>query len=175
MGNLREWLELWRERLAQREPGQGLMEYGLIISVVSIAAVVLIMAMGPRVASMFSSAAAGFPSDRRRKGGFGEVNKQEVLARVAALPILAWTSDGQPAVQRIGPAPRHFYSAFRFGDDETRIPSVDANGVALAAIQGLYLGADERRRRLESLSARFSTIEASLVSATRTRRNLPPL
>jgi Flp pilus assembly pilin Flp len=40
------------------------MEYGLIISVVSIAAVVLIMAMGPRVASMFQTAGqSALPSE----------------------------------------------------------------------------------------------------------------
>ncbi len=45
-------------RLSHRQPGQGLTEYGLILVIVSIAAVVLIMTMGPKVASMFSSAGA---------------------------------------------------------------------------------------------------------------------
>jgi Flp pilus assembly pilin Flp len=44
-------------RLDRRQPGQGLLEYGLILVVCSVAAVVLIMSIGPKVASMFSRAA----------------------------------------------------------------------------------------------------------------------
>jgi hypothetical protein len=48
----------WRVRLflASRFEGQGLTEYGLILVVCSIAAVVLVMAMGPKIAGMFSGA-----------------------------------------------------------------------------------------------------------------------
>jgi Flp pilus assembly pilin Flp len=45
-------------RLTLRQPGQGLTEYGLILVIVSIAAVVLVMSMGPKLASMFSGAGA---------------------------------------------------------------------------------------------------------------------
>ena len=53
--------EVWMRlliRLTHRQPGQGLTEYGLILVIVSIAAVVLVMSMGPRLASMFSGAGA---------------------------------------------------------------------------------------------------------------------
>jgi Flp pilus assembly pilin Flp len=43
-------------RWHRRQPGQGLAEYALILVIVSIAAIVLVMSMGPKVASMFSSA-----------------------------------------------------------------------------------------------------------------------
>ena len=42
--------------LDARQRAQGLTEYGLILVVCSIAAVVLIMAMGPKVSAMFSGA-----------------------------------------------------------------------------------------------------------------------
>ena len=45
-------------RLHSRQAGQGLVEYGLINVVCSIAAIVLILSMGPKVASMFSGAGA---------------------------------------------------------------------------------------------------------------------
>jgi pilus assembly protein Flp/PilA len=54
------WIwERWEgllSRLSHREPGQGLTEYGLILVIVSIAAVVLVMSIGPKISSMFSSA-----------------------------------------------------------------------------------------------------------------------
>ncbi len=87
MASTYEWLQAARAFLRARAPGQGMLEYGLIISVVSIAAVVLIMAMGPKVASMFSAGVAAFPSDRRRKTGLAPVDPREVLARVVALPV----------------------------------------------------------------------------------------
>ena len=88
MAIMRNWLARLRTRLDWGAPGQGLMEYGLIISVVSIAAVVLIMAMGPRVASMFQTAGqSAFPSDRRRKENFAVVDAQHVLARLESIWI----------------------------------------------------------------------------------------
>jgi Flp pilus assembly pilin Flp len=56
MSWIREGREALLSRLSHREPGQGLTEYGLILVIVSIAAVVLVMSMGPRIASMFSTA-----------------------------------------------------------------------------------------------------------------------
>jgi Flp pilus assembly pilin Flp len=88
MAIMRNWLARLRARLDRGAPGQGLMEYGLIISVVSIAAVVLIMAMGPRVASMFQTAGqSALPSDRRRKENFTVVDAQDVLARLGGVQI----------------------------------------------------------------------------------------
>ena len=56
MASIREHLDRLILGLWCRQRGQGLTEYGLVIVIVSIAAVVLITSMGPKVASMFSSA-----------------------------------------------------------------------------------------------------------------------
>lgn len=45
-------------RLAARERGQGMVEYGLIIAAVAIAVLVALFALGPKIASMFDSTAA---------------------------------------------------------------------------------------------------------------------
>ncbi len=42
----------------RRERGQGMVEYGLIIAAVAIAVIVALFALGPQIASMFSSTAA---------------------------------------------------------------------------------------------------------------------
>jgi Flp pilus assembly pilin Flp len=44
-------------QLAACETGQGMVEYGLILVAVAVVVVVALFAIGPRVASMFSTAA----------------------------------------------------------------------------------------------------------------------
>lgn len=48
----------------------------------------------------------------------------------------------------IRPVAQDFYAAFGVGEDPRRISTVDADGVALAAIQALY-------RMSQALEARF--------------------
>ena len=47
-----------KARLASHEEGQGMVEYGLIIAAVAIAVIVALFALGPKIASLFSSTAA---------------------------------------------------------------------------------------------------------------------
>jgi pilus assembly protein Flp/PilA len=41
--------------IADRERGQGMVEYGLIIAAVAIAVIIALFALGPKIGSMFSS------------------------------------------------------------------------------------------------------------------------
>jgi pilus assembly protein Flp/PilA len=45
-------------RITQREHGQGMVEYGLIIAAIAIAVIIALFALGPKIGSMFSSTAA---------------------------------------------------------------------------------------------------------------------
>ena len=45
------------------------------------------------------------------------------------------------------------------GEGETYINSLDADGVALAAIQGLYRRTEEQAARIEALEARLAALE----------------
>ena len=75
-------------------------------------------------------------SDRNLKEGFRPVDVQEVLEAVATLPIQRWNfKDIQ--TPHIGPMAQDFSAAFKVGPDDKHIDTLDANGVALAAIQGL--------------------------------------
>jgi hypothetical protein len=77
-------------------------------------------------------------SDRDAKANVAPVDAQKVLDRVAALPISTWNYRAQePSVVHMGPMAQDFRSAFGLGENETTIATVDAQGVALAAIQGL--------------------------------------
>ena len=58
MASLLATLVSLRARVDEREEGQGMVEYGLIIAAVAIAVIIAIFALGPKIASMFSSAGA---------------------------------------------------------------------------------------------------------------------
>ncbi len=78
------------------------------------------------------------PSDRNVKQDFAFVNPQEVLEKVASLPIQSWAYKNSPDTRHIGPVAQDFHAAFGLnGADDKHISTVDADGVALAAIQGL--------------------------------------
>ena len=104
-------------------------------------------------------------SDRAMKAGFEPVAASDVLKRVAALPLTSWTFKGQ-TVRHIGPMAQDFYAAFKVGADDKHISTTDAQGVALAAIQGLYQKLEakdaqlaQQKRQIESLSERLEKLE----------------
>jgi Chaperone of endosialidase len=80
----------------------------------------------------------GVPSDRSIKTDFASVNPQNILSRLAALPIGAWRYTNEvPGVRHVGPMAQDFKAAFGLGNNDKIIGFVDEEGVALAAIQGL--------------------------------------
>jgi hypothetical protein len=87
-------------------------------------------------------------SDRNAKENFQSVSAMDVLDKVAALPISTWNFKEMQGARHLGPMAQDFYAAFGLGQGETTITSVDADGVALAAIQGLNQKlSDELKRR----------------------------
>jgi hypothetical protein len=78
-------------------------------------------------------------SDRNAKHAILPIDPDAILARVVSLPISAWSyNELEPSARHIGPMAQDFHEAFGVGSTDTCIPTVDANGVALAAIQALY-------------------------------------
>ncbi len=57
-----------------------------------------------------------------------------------------------------------FYAAFGLGEDERYIGTLDADGVALAAIQDLYAINQEQTEVIENLKAENSRLKAELDS-----------
>lgn len=57
-----------------------------------------------------------------------------------------------------------FHAAFGLGAQETAIATVDADGVALAAIQGLNEVVKEKEAKISSLEKRLSDLEAVVKS-----------
>ena len=93
-------------------------------------------------------------SDRTAKTDFEAVDVAQVLDRVAALPMQTWRYRTEAAdVRHLGPMAQDFRAAFGLGDDERRITTVDLDGVALAAIQGLHAQNEALRAELDEVKA----------------------
>ena len=102
-------------------------------------------------------------SDVNMKTNFTAVDTRQVLDQVASLDITSWNLTTQDeSVRHIGPMAQDFYAAFNVGDDERYINSVDVDGVALAAIQGLYEVVKEKEDTINAQEARITELETRL-------------
>ena len=98
-------------------------------------------------------------SDRNAKENFQPVAGREVLAKVAAMPISRWTYKNSDGSTHLGPVAQDFRAAFNLGVDDTSIATVDADGVALAAIQGLNELVKEKDTEIQALKQRLDRLE----------------
>jgi hypothetical protein len=104
-------------------------------------------------------------SDAGAKENMVPVEGQQVLDRLAALPVSTWNYAAEdPSVRHIGPTAQDFYAAFGYGGDETAISTIDGDGVALAAIQGLYALVQEKDRRLAEQAEQIADLETRLAA-----------
>jgi hypothetical protein len=100
-------------------------------------------------------------SDRNGKEDIEAVNPLLVLDKLTALPIATWRWKGEDERYRhMGPMAQDFYAAFRLGADERHIVTVDAEGVALVAIQGLHQLLQEKDARIVALEQRVADVES---------------
>ena len=58
-----------------------------------------------------------------------------------------------------------FYAAFGVGEDNKHISTIDADGVSLAAIQGLYQIVQEKDQRIAQLESEVAQLKNSGVPA----------
>ncbi len=76
-------------------------------------------------------------SSRASKADFSSVDSRDILARLTALPVSRWRYKAEgPRQRHIGPVAEDFKQVFNLGDGKT-ISTVDASGIAFAAIKGL--------------------------------------
>ena len=91
-------------------------------------------------------------SDFSRKEKITSINTRAILEKVSALPITEWQFKGE-STRHLGPMAQDFYAAFGLGADKTTIATVDADGIALAAIKALKEENDNLKERLARLEA----------------------
>ena len=81
-----------------------------------------------------------------------------MLRKLVMMPIATWNWKAQDArIRHMGPMAQDFSAAFGLGEDDKHISTVDADGVALAAIQGLNELIKEQQKDLQ---AKQSELEA---------------
>jgi hypothetical protein len=113
------------------------------------------------------------PSDRNLKENFETVDAREVLEKVAALPISRWNFIGDAETPHIGPMAQDFHAAFGTGTDEKHIATVDADGVALAAIQGLNEKLEEKEDEIRALRESNLAMERRLAALEELLQRMP--
>ena len=93
-------------------------------------------------------------SDRNMKTNVARVDDAAVLDKVSRLPINRWSYITEHGVRHVGPMAQDFYAAFKVGEDDKHITSIDEDGVALAAIKALHT--ENLRLRAEQRALRTS-------------------
>ena len=95
------------------------------------------------------------------KADFRPLNHTRVLARLHELPIWSRRYKTQPDVRHVGPTAQDFFEAFGgLGEDERHISTVDADGIALVAVQALG-------EQLEARDAKVAGVELHVLSQHR--------
>jgi hypothetical protein len=116
-------------------------------------------------------------SSRDFKEGFAAIDPTDILQRLVAMPIQTWQYKGAATGRHLGPVAEDFKATFGLGYEDRYITTVDEEGVALAAIQGLnekveaenarlkrenadvHAQLDQDRRELADVLARLSKLE----------------
>ncbi len=133
---------------------------------------------GPNSQGCYLSTGSGSwtcSSDRNLKHNIVAIDSRSVLDRVAQMPISQWSMKADSAGRKhIGPMAQDFYAAFGLGDTDRYIAQGDAQGVALASIQGLYQMMHEKDEQIRQLEAQLQAVEermARFEGATAQRPN----
>jgi hypothetical protein len=114
-------------------------------------------------ASLSNGGAWTNASSRTFKEGFAAIDPADVLERVLALGISRWSYIGSGEGEHVGPMAEDFHAAFGLGHSEKQIATVDADGVALAAIQGLNAKLEAENAALrEEMAALRALVESRL-------------
>jgi trimeric autotransporter adhesin len=105
-------------------------------------------------------------SDRNVKKDFAAVHPVEILDKLATLPITQWHYqwESADATPHIGPMAQDFKAAFYPGRDDKSITTLEADGVALAAIQGLNQKLEQKETEITALKARLERLEQLVIA-----------
>ena len=115
-------------------------------------------------------------SSRQLKTDFAAVDPLQVLEHLLRLPITTWRYRESAEGLHLGPVAEDFKAAFGLAGDGKSIATVDADGVALAAIQGLNAKLEAERdglkaenaalrEGLEALRAELAELRAAIAPA----------
>lgn len=99
-------------------------------------------------------------SDVNSKTAFAKVDVTAVLEKLVRLPITSWQYKTQDAnVRHVGPTAQAFKASFGVGDTDRGISTVDADGIAFAAIQGLHKKLEAQTHAVEARDRRIAELQ----------------
>jgi len=102
-------------------------------------------------------------SDRNGKDRIAPVDAGAVLDKLVSMPIATWQWKNEPgAIRHMGPMAQDFHHAFGLGDSDTQIVTIDADGVALAAIQGLNAKVEQHKAEIAALRSEMAELRRAL-------------
>lgn len=111
-------------------------------------------------------------SDRNAKANAKPIDGREVLQKLNQIPISTWNYKSQDkSIRHMGPMAQDFYAAFGVGENEKLITTIDADGVALAAIQGLSQIIQEKDKEITSLQNRMAALEIAVANLNRDHKS----
>jgi hypothetical protein len=103
--------------------------------------------------------------DREAESDLVPADAAEILEQVTKLPLNMWSYKTQSvSIRHLGPTAQDFYAAFGLGTDKKHISLVDADGIALASIQGLYRLILEKDDRLKVQRDRIEALESMVMT-----------
>ena len=96
-------------------------------------------------------------SDENLKTAFDKIDADDVLDKIADMPIQSWQfKSDDPKQRHIGPTSQDFQSAFKLGPDEKTIAPVDGIGVSLVAIKALHNQLDQKNQQVAQLTEQMA-------------------
>lgn len=99
-------------------------------------------------------------SSRTLKENFGQVDGEDILARLRDVPITTWTMRGaKDPVKHLGPVAEDFYDAFELGLGNTTIGMGDIDGVTFAAAQALEKRTSALKAEITARDEKISSLE----------------
>lgn len=102
-------------------------------------------------------------SDVNRKHLFENISGEDILMKIRKLPITRWSyRTDENNVRHIGPMAQDFYAAFKLGDNNKAIGTVDADGVALAGIKALEERTSKLASELQAMKAENAALREKL-------------
>ena len=103
-------------------------------------------------------------SDQNAKKNFQAINGEEVLNKLAAVPVEQWNYkwEKDSDVPNIGPMAQAFKKAFYPGRDDKSITTLEFDGVELAAIQGLNQKMEEKDAKIQKQDAEIAELKQRL-------------
>ncbi len=108
-------------------------------------------------------------SDRNAKEHFQPIDAREILEKVSAMELTRWNYKAAPGVEHIGPMAQDFQAAFGLGTDDKHIATVDADGVALAAIQGLNQKVERKNAEIDELKREVEILKQTVAELVRSK------